>query len=197
MGKDPDDATSSPYCMYLWHALHEGLSSTTGPCKPPWSTGPDPIRLPGSCSALRWAYQFFLSRPIAVRDIDCGRVAGGWGQPATPVVLRWHRPTERRDGKGHRRDPNGVVCNGTCNGTAKANHGIPTWSECDRLRLATIRSVLNMRKYYMLKREGGSDATTTASTSTVGGLCWRMCISAPQALLHGCNYRYELDVATA
>lgn len=154
MGKGPDDATSSPYCMYLWHALHEGLSSTTGPCKPPWSTGPDPIRLPGSCSASRWAYQFFLSRPIAVRDIDCGRVAGGWGQPATPVVLRWHRPTERRDGKEHRRDPNGVVCNGTCNGTAKANHGIPTWSECDRLRLATIRSDPDVCKYYMLEREG-------------------------------------------
>ncbi|KAL7911058.1 hypothetical protein GGI35DRAFT_334378 [Trichoderma velutinum] len=82
-------------------------------------------------------------------------VEGCWrlGQPATPAVLRWHRPTERRDDKGHRGDPNGVVCNGTCNGMAKANHGIPTWSECDRLRLATIRSDPNMCKY-TLERDG-------------------------------------------
>lgn len=69
-----DDATSSPYVYVSMACIACRLSSATGPCKLPWTT--DSIRLPGSCSFLRWACQSYVLPRELWKGERCRRPPG-------------------------------------------------------------------------------------------------------------------------
>lgn len=126
-------------------------SSTTGPCKPPWTlacTGTDSIRLPGSCSVPWWAYRPVLLSASFVLLEGMLSTTKCFLYSVRRLVVRFHRPTKRRDDGRDlplpgpaslawpRLSPLVLVlvvlalsatltasCNEACIGAAKASHG--------------------------------------------------------------------------